>query len=391
MIKAAQTSAILLVGGALLLTDARMARGAEDKSIPDIKRVQAVGRSENKSDLGAYEEALKDAFRNAVEQAAGVYVESRTDAEGDEVLSDKILTKAKGYIHKWSEVSKGRAGDGIYVVRIAADVSQRSLIKDIEMLLEQKGRPKIMLIVVEDIDGKRSSEGTAWSLIEDFFTEKGYPMVSAEHFKRLQNRNKVEAEMESNPTVAASYARKFGAEVLVYIRAKAKFAGKRELLDDMYSYFYTSTVTAQAVRATNADVLFTKRSRTNFKGHRALGAPSRAEAATKVLERTAESIKHQMHISLLSRWGKEVARGQRIALVIQGVTFRTRTKLKRALKKMTGVTSVNARDFSRGVATFDVQTRLSAEQLAEKLMEIEGVELDVSKFEEGAIHLKTVQ
>ena len=52
--------------------------------------------------VGASErEAVEDAFRNAIEESIGLYVDSETKLQNDQLISDNILTSSKGYIHKY--------------------------------------------------------------------------------------------------------------------------------------------------------------------------------------------------------------------------------------------------------------------------------------------------
>ena len=61
------------------------------------------------------EEALKDAFRAAVRQAVGVYVDEDTCVENDEVIKDQVLTHSKGCIESYEKVSEKSERDVICV------------------------------------------------------------------------------------------------------------------------------------------------------------------------------------------------------------------------------------------------------------------------------------
>jgi hypothetical protein len=73
------------------------------------------------------DEALKDAFRNAVRQVVGADVDAETLLKNDEVISDKVLTYSNGFINKYDEISKNQA-KGLFRVKIAADVERRSVV-----------------------------------------------------------------------------------------------------------------------------------------------------------------------------------------------------------------------------------------------------------------------
>ena len=57
--------------------------------------------------------ALKDAFRNAVRQVVGAYVDAETLVKNDELVEDKILTYSNGFIKTFSEI-EGSKKDSLY-------------------------------------------------------------------------------------------------------------------------------------------------------------------------------------------------------------------------------------------------------------------------------------
>ena len=66
-------------------------------------------------------EALKDAFRQAVQQVVGVAVDAETQVKNDEVIADKVLTYSDGLITKYEEVSKTER-KGLVRIKIKATV-----------------------------------------------------------------------------------------------------------------------------------------------------------------------------------------------------------------------------------------------------------------------------
>lgn len=67
------------------------------------------------------EEALKDAFRAAVRQVVGAYVDEDTCVENDEVIKDQVLTHSRGCIESYEQLSQ-KAEDGVTHVTIRAVV-----------------------------------------------------------------------------------------------------------------------------------------------------------------------------------------------------------------------------------------------------------------------------
>jgi hypothetical protein len=91
------------------------------------------------------DEALKDAFRNAVRQVVGAAVDAETVLKNDEIIDDKVLTYSDGFIKKYDEVpgAKKVAG-GLHRIKIKAQVERRSVIAKL----------KSANITVKKVDGK---------------------------------------------------------------------------------------------------------------------------------------------------------------------------------------------------------------------------------------------
>src|SRR5258708_5040066 len=75
------------------------------------------------------DEALKDAFLNAVRQVVGAVVDADTLLKNDEVVDDKVLTYSDGFIKKYDEIAGSKTvTSGIYRIKIKAHIERRSVI-----------------------------------------------------------------------------------------------------------------------------------------------------------------------------------------------------------------------------------------------------------------------
>ena len=77
-------------------------------------------------------EALKDAYRDAIERAVGVYVDAEQMVKNEELVKDQILTQSNAYIEKYQIVMEGKSPNGLVSVTILADVRKRELAKKIK-------------------------------------------------------------------------------------------------------------------------------------------------------------------------------------------------------------------------------------------------------------------
>ena len=76
------------------------------------------------------ESALKDAYRDAIERAVGLYVDAEQMVKNDELVSDQILTQSNAYIENFDLV-KESTENGLVTVRILATVRKSDLTKRI--------------------------------------------------------------------------------------------------------------------------------------------------------------------------------------------------------------------------------------------------------------------
>jgi hypothetical protein len=121
----------------------------EDTPAPQPPRKTESGGNKDKNAVVAEgvgttsDDALKDAFRNAVRQVVGAVVDSETLLKNDRIVADKVLTYSDGFVTSYEEISK-TAEKGLFRTTIQASVERRSLIAKL----------KAANIAVKDVDGK---------------------------------------------------------------------------------------------------------------------------------------------------------------------------------------------------------------------------------------------
>ena len=105
--------AVLVLGAGRALA-AGAAGAAPPAGAGDATEVTAVGQAAIMSnDVSmARDKAIEDALRKAVEQAVGAMVSSETVTQNYELLSDKILSKSKGYVRSYKIATEKKGDDG---------------------------------------------------------------------------------------------------------------------------------------------------------------------------------------------------------------------------------------------------------------------------------------
>lgn len=156
-----------------------------------------------KKDKGLMADDLRrDAQRQAVEKAVGVYVESNTLVENYLLIEDRVLSKTKGLIKQIHEQSEPRLGeDGLMHMQIKAEVyisevktALQSLSKERKLsLIKEHGNPTISVAVIVR-DAKRSSDdipensAIAENILKEHFVNFGY-RVWSEAYTQLLNQD----------------------------------------------------------------------------------------------------------------------------------------------------------------------------------------------------------
>lgn len=93
----------------------------------DVEIVKVRGRGIGTTKM----EALKDAYRDAVEQAVGLYVDAEQMVENEDLVKDQILTQSNAYIEKYKIAKEGKSENGLITVTILANVRKRALTRKI--------------------------------------------------------------------------------------------------------------------------------------------------------------------------------------------------------------------------------------------------------------------
>ncbi len=87
----------------------------------DTVKVQGRGVGVNRDD------ALKDAYRDAIERAVGLYVDAETVANNDQIVTDQVLTHSNAYITDYRELGLKQLNGGLVQLRILATVKKQAL------------------------------------------------------------------------------------------------------------------------------------------------------------------------------------------------------------------------------------------------------------------------
>ena len=149
-----------------------------DKNITEVE-VKGVGLKRD--------DALQDALRNAVGQAAGVAIVSETNVENFMVVRDAISSKTEGYVASYSVLKEIPFPDR-YEMTVKARVSLSPLKADIQTLSKSIGG--VRFLVMYDPRKVSSDEKIYYDFaverINEFLAERKYRYIDKGRFETLQ-------------------------------------------------------------------------------------------------------------------------------------------------------------------------------------------------------------
>lgn len=103
-----------------------MCASAQDEEIVKVKG-RGVGSDKTS--------ALKDAYRDAVERAVGLYIDAEQMMKNETMVKDQILTHSNAYIESCKLAKEESSTNGIVTVTILANVRKQALMKKIDGIM----------------------------------------------------------------------------------------------------------------------------------------------------------------------------------------------------------------------------------------------------------------
>ena len=353
-----------------VLATSSFAGAAEDAKTVKVTGMAAIRQGDQAM---AKDQAIADAHRKAIEQVVGTMVTSETVTENYQLISDKIYSKAKGYVRTY-EVLSSKVEDGMVVVEIQAQVSTGNLQNDLQgimSVLKAKNLPRVLVMVSEQNVGGTSVAwwqgegaysidlGAAENAIIDALMTKGVPLVDRQALQgKITSKKGLTAA--PNDTDVKEFAVGTGAEVVITGTAIATDQGN---IMGTQMRSLRANISLKALSLDSGQILATVTETA------AVGHIDTATGGTKALDVTARKATQELLEKILNRWESEVAGPATVQLKIANVA---KSKFLRVLKTflgndIRGVQNVRQRSYSEKTAEFEVEIKGSAQALAEEL------------------------
>ena len=360
----------------------------------EAKTVRVTAEGYNRDD------ALKQALRKALEQGAGVQLAGYSQVENYALARDTIYSRAAGIVRDYRVLKEGEIAGGLWEVTIEATVRPSAVAEiwgEVQNVLDQIGRPKIMVWIDEQIDGHPEPHSVVEGSIEEMFVKAGFDLVSREAVDDIRRREAADAADEKNAAKLARLAKDAGAQIFIRGSANADRAGLEHLYGTPAA-FYNCDVQAKVYYTDTGKLLTSESSPVTRRGvrshHEFSPQAARAALVAATFPRSQEhrepALATKLFESVMEQWSTQITAGGDIELEVEGLDFKVFVELKKALKEIERVRSVDG-DFTKGTAKLRIKAQMQAQTLAELLTEkpfaawLEVVDLKPNRIQAKAV------
>jgi hypothetical protein len=291
----------------------------------------------------AREQALADAMREAVRLGIGVDLLGESRIKDFAMDYDRVLCSAFGHVKNYSILESKLGKDGIYRVKIQAEVAKGAPENKDSMALQQliqaKGAPRLAFRVGASTDGD-AADGFSQAVLEEVATELQIPVVKS-LAETSDGQNTADYFVEAQITANLERIETIGANPTARVFS---IACELRALDP-------ETKTLVAVASFGSDRV-----------HKSI-LPSddaaQRDAIKKLLTAPAPDGGMRFFEKLLARWVSELDLGSVKRLEFSGITSEDFEKIQTTLTDTDKVGAVWPREFNaNGKSVIDVETRL---------------------------------
>ena len=354
-----------------------------------VQAVTTTGQGAHADPAAARDMALEDAYRKAVEQAAGALISSKTQVQDFVVIQDVILTRSSGFITSSTIVREGwtAPGSGIYEVTIKALVSLQKVADtwaEIETTLARKGYPKLMILIGAQLDGRTIDTRQAEVEIGQHFPSLHIDVFDSATLQGIKKKKIQEANLAGDIQTMAALGMDAGADVV--LRGRCEILRNMTRRHGILTYqFLTISYTIQAIKTDTGAILA---QHTGVARRRYTSDTLESAAQMAILQEGRHHAK-ALQGKMFESWVFSLQNRNDLQLTIKGCSFRDVVQIKKALGGLRNVTHVSQRSFRHNTALLVVKAKMSGEELAERLLEVEtGVSIDILGVSRNEIEIQ---
>jgi len=329
----------------------------------DVVVVEVTGQGVSK------DAAKTDALRRALEQGGQQEISSYSQVENFELIRDSIYSRAEGIVTDYQILQEGPGAGGVYFCKIKAKVSKTAIASswgEVQNVLDQIGRPGIMVMIAEHIDDVMDDSSILESKIEERLLKSGFDVYCGAQVREIAKRESADAAVEDNVAKMQAIAKDFETQIFVVGSAHANAAGVEDLYgvktamyngDAVVKMFYTDT---GRLLASESLPQWRGGARGHFAANKQAGKMALSNASAEIIER--------VYNTCMQQWATQISAGGEIQLEIEGLNVPDAIKIKKKLEDVEGIEKVHYK-YTKGLARYRIVGKMTAESFTEILVE----------------------
>lgn len=361
-------------------------------------------------EAGATRKATENAVREAVQQAAGVILESDTVTANSQLVKDQITTHTQGYVHGFKVLSTQKA-DGVATVKVRVQVGRAQLRGDLDAIRKLVRRMENRKLVIyldetaQQPDHTTSHPGTFTSVLSSAFQKDGWTLidpsfltgsvdlrpgveVNPSQLRSLGHLGKVDYVIKGN--VKYFYEEPSGP--LAQLMASAD--GKQLVFPVHGTYELQVFATDTGLQIASLSETFNDQREGADKGkgmfipEASLGYEQAAQAAVK---RKQDAILEKVRGAVVEHLKQAELDGTQLELTVSGVSYKASKQLVADLKGSDpSVRGTDNERFDDGTLKVFVTYLGSSDELADRLSRVKlgGQGLEITKVSGNAVEAK---
>ncbi|MBN1959919.1 MAG: flagellar assembly protein T N-terminal domain-containing protein [Deltaproteobacteria bacterium] len=339
-------------------------------------KVQAVGQAAiiDNDNIMARDKAIADALRKAIEQAVGTMVTSETLTQNFELISDRIYSKAKGYVRSYKIMAENK-NEGVYQVTIEANVAAGNLHNDLDGLLavlKTKNMPRVLVMVAEQNVGQAGADfwwgnstfSTNLDVVDNTFVNtwrpKGLKFIDRQALNGKLTTSSALTSAEPSDAAVKEFAAMAGAELVIIGKAVAIDTGP---VMDTKMHSIRANISVRTLNLDTGEILCTSMQSL------AVAHIDPVTGGTLALQKVAQRAADDLLQKITAQWERHTAGPMAIKLVLKNITKMKQLRtIKRVLSNKTrGVVEVRQRLFKAPTAELEIEYKGSVQDLADAL------------------------
>jgi len=335
--------------------------------------VVAEGRSEGAS-ISSREQAFSDALREAVRLGAGVNIASQSSTRKYALEYDRVFAAAFGYVKSYKILESGMQEDGLYHVKIQADVGELDPSLNSSMAMRQlvylKGSPRVALDLHESIGGIPADSRDAEAWFEERAKDMQLMIVDPAFVRNqeLKLARRDEILGVDDPTLhGGDITQK--ADFIIQGNVKGHYEGLQSFFGSRPHHAFTMSANLRAIRPETGEVIASETIKPCVYYDSNNGAIELAakDIITKLLdgnESQNQTGAQGLFRKIFATWASELDLGRTVRVEILKIDEISLRSLVEKLKGDPHVSGVWEREFDNRVGSIlDIETRLSSPEL----------------------------